>query len=67
MSIRSRLTELKGKSISVKQQDGLEIKSVDADRGYDVITEVEEDCFVVKHANGINVVYPISSVSRIFL
>ena len=67
MSIMSRLAELKGRPITVKSQDGLEIKSVNADRGYDVITEVEEDCFVVKHSNGVNVVYPISSVTRIFL
>lgn len=67
MSMISRLVGLKGKSVTVKSQDGLEIKSVNADRGYDVITEVEDDCFVVKHSNGVSVVYPISSVTRIFL
>lgn len=67
MSMMSRLAELKGKSITVKSEDGLEIKRVNADRGYDVITEVEDDCIIVKHSNGVQVIYPISSVQRIFI
>jgi hypothetical protein len=67
MSLMSRLAELKGKAITVKSQDGIEIKRVNADRGYDVITDVEEDCFVVKHSNGVNIVYSMSSVIRIFI
>jgi len=67
MSIRSRLSVLKEKPVSIKFNKVLEIIGVYADRGFDIITEVEEDCFVVKHANGQAVVYAMSLVTKIFL